>query len=62
MIDSEDNPERLFVCWDAIIPKDRSFIEGCMNYATTYDQMPVNFRLRKTGMTDGKHGNISGSI
>ncbi len=62
IIDPDDNPDQLFVCWDAIIPQDRSFIEGCMHYATTYEQMPVDFRLRETGKIDGKHGNIKGSI
>lgn len=62
MIDPEDDPERLFVCWDAIIPQDRAFIEGCMHYATTYEPMSLDFRLKQTGMTDGKHGSIKGSI
>lgn len=62
MIDPQDDPDRLFVCWDAIIPQDRSFIEGCMHYGTTYDSMPVDFPLKQTGMTDGTHGTIKGSI
>ncbi|MDE5539698.1 MAG: hypothetical protein K2J20_04355 [Bacilli bacterium] len=62
MIDPQEDPERLFVCWDSIIPSDRSFIEACMRYGTFQDKMPVDFPLKQTGMTDGKHGTIKGSI
>lgn len=62
IIDPDDNPERLFVTWDAVIPKDSSFIEACIHYATTYKQMPADFALRQTGTIDPKNGNIKGSI
>lgn len=62
MIDPDDNPERLFVTWDAVIPKDRTFIDACHKYATNYEKTPVDFRLRQTGAIDSKHGNIKGSI
>lgn len=62
LIDPDDDPERLFVTWDAVIPKDRTFIEKCHQYATTYEEMPVDFRLRQGGTIDSKHGNMKGSI
>ncbi|MDE6141995.1 MAG: hypothetical protein K2G03_05270, partial [Bacilli bacterium] len=62
MIDPDDDPERLFVTWDAVIPKDRTFINKCHEYATTYEKMPADFLLRETGTIDPKHGNIRGSI
>lgn len=61
-IDPGDDSDRLFVCWDAIVPEDRSFIEGCLYFGMTYAQMPADFRLKETGMTDGKHGSMKGSI
>lgn len=61
-IDPDDDPERVFVCWDAIIPEDRSFIEDCLCYGMAYAPMPADFRLRETGKTDGKHGSIKGSV
>lgn len=62
MIDPDDNPDRLFVTWDAIIPKDKSFIEKCMHYASLCETIPPEFRLSQTGAIDSKHGNIKGSI
>lgn len=62
IIDPDDVPERLFVCWDSIIPQDRSFIESCMHYATTYQKIPADFESTKTGKTDGKYGTVKGSI
>lgn len=29
----EDDVDRIFISWDAIIPEDRSFIEACKHYA-----------------------------
>lgn len=43
MIDPDDDPERLFVTWDAVIPKDRTFIEKCHQYATTYEECLLIF-------------------
>ncbi len=62
MIDPNDNPDRLFVCWDSIIPQDKSFIESCIHYATSYEKVPVDFILHKKGTIDPKHGSIKGSI
>lgn len=62
MIDPEDNSDRLFVCWDAVIPKDQSFLNQCWYYATTYKKMPIDFRLKQTGKIDPKNGSIKGSI
>ncbi|MDE6292771.1 MAG: hypothetical protein K2L98_03735 [Bacilli bacterium] len=61
-IDPDDNPDRLFVTWDAVIPQDRTFIEQCHKYATTYDEIPPDFILTKTGAVNPKEGNIKGSI
>lgn len=62
MIDPDDNPDRLFVTWDAIIPKDKSFIEKCMHYASMSESIPADFSLRQRGTIDSKNGNIKGSI
>lgn len=62
MYDPDDDPERLFVTWDAIIPQDRTFINKCYKYATTYEQIPADFSIRQTGAIDTKNGNIKGSI
>lgn len=58
----EDDPNRLYVCWDSIIPGDKEFIEKCIYYGTSYDKMPADFRLRQKGKIDPKHGNIANSI
>ncbi|MCX4365943.1 MAG: hypothetical protein OSJ70_09270 [Bacilli bacterium] len=62
LIDPYDDPERLFVTWDAVIPKDRTFINGCEHYARTYEEMPSNFRLSQKGTVDPKKGTLKGSI
>lgn len=31
MIDPDDDPERLFVTWDAVIPKDRNLSKNVIN-------------------------------
>lgn len=58
----EDDPERLFVCWDSIIPEDRSFIEACKYYARFTEMPDPMFALSQKGSTDPKHGTIKGSV
>lgn len=58
----EDDTQRIFVTWDAVIPKDRTFIDQCHKFARTYEQMPADFILNQTGAIDGKNGNIKGSL
>lgn len=62
MIDPDDDPERLFVTWEAVIPTDRTFIDTCYQSAREYKEMPIEMRLKQTGKIDSKHGNIKGSI
>ena len=62
MIDPEDDPEKLFVTWDAIIPKNQSFIDACKYYGLTFEEMPPLFALMQEGKTDPKNGTIHGSL
>lgn len=58
----EDDTSRLYVCWDSIIPENQEYIEKCLYYGTTYDEMPADFIIRQKGKIDPKHGNINNSI
>lgn len=58
----EDDPERLFVCWDSIIPEDRSFIEACKYYARFTEMPAPTFALSQKGSTDVRSGTIKGSV
>lgn len=58
----EDDPERLFVCWDSIIPEDRSFIEACKYYARFTEMPAPNFALSQKGATNVRSGTIKGSV
>ncbi len=60
--DPEDDPERLFICWDSIIPEDRSFIEACKHYARTLEKPAPDFMLSQKGSTDSASGTIKGSV
>ncbi len=58
----EDDLERIFVCWDSIIPEDRRFIEMCKYYARFTEKPEPNFVLSQTGATDSRSGTIKSSI
>lgn len=58
----EDDPERLFVCWDSIIPEDRAFIEACKHYARFTERPEPAFALSQRGKTDSRFGTLKGSI
>ena len=62
MIDPSEDPERLFVCWDSIVPEDRAFIEACKHYATFTERPAPGFALSQRGMADPRHGTIKGSV
>lgn len=62
LIDPEDDPEKIFVTWDAIIPKDKSFIAACIGYARSYEDVPLDFAFKQKGEIDPKNGTICGSI
>lgn len=59
----EDDPERIFISWDSIIPEDRSFIEQCTHYAkfTEKPQDPL-FSISRKGSTDPAEGTLKDSI
>lgn len=58
----EDDLERIFVCWDSIIPEDRRFIEMCKYYARFSEKPEPNFALSQTGATDVRSGTLKSSI
>lgn len=58
----EDDPERLFVCWDSVIPEDRAFIEACKHYASFTEKPDPIFALSQKGTTDPKYGSLKGSV
>lgn len=58
----EDDPERLFVCWDSIVPEDRSFIEACKYYARFTEMPAPDFTLSQRGATDVRSGTIKSSV
>lgn len=58
----EEDTDKIFVTWDAIIPKDTEFLDMCTYYARTYAKIPANFWLRRKGAIDPKNGNINDSI
>lgn len=60
--DPAEEPERIFVCWDSIIPEDRAFIEGCKYYATFKEKLDPNFILSQRGATNPAFGTIKGSV
>lgn len=62
MMDPADMPERLFVCWDSIIPEDRGFIEECKHYARFTEKPYPEFALSQRGTIDPKSGTIKTSI
>ncbi len=58
----EDDLERIFVCWDSIIPEDRSFIEMCKYYARFTEKPEPTFALSQTGATDIRSGTLKSSV
>ena len=60
--DPQDDPDRLFVCWDSIVPEDRSFLEACRYYARFIEKPDPKFVLSQKGATDPRHGTIKGSV
>lgn len=62
MIDPDDDPERLFVTWEAVIPTDTTYIETCHQCSFEFKEMPIEMRLKQTGTINPKNGNIKGSI
>ena len=62
MWDPEDNSDMLFVCFDSLIPEDRTFIEECKLYGTFRAKPEPDFMIRQKGKTDPKYGTIHGSV
>lgn len=62
MRDPAEDPERLFVCWDSIVPEDRAFIEDCKRYARFEERPDPRFVFSQRGATDPRHGTIKGSV
>lgn len=58
----EDEPERLFVCWDSVIPEDRAFIEACKYYARFTEMPDSKFAFLQRGAADLRGGTIKGSV
>lgn len=60
--EQNDDSQKLFVTWDAIIPEDSEFLDRCAHYARTYEEIPADFAFCKKGKIDPKYGNIGKSI
>jgi hypothetical protein len=57
-----DDPDRILLCWDSVIPEDRAFIEACKYYAKFTDKPDIDFALSQKGSIDPNTGIIKTSI
>lgn len=60
--DPDDNTDMLFVCFDSLIPEDRTFIEECKLYGSFRANPDPTFMIGQKGKTNPKYGTIHGSV
>lgn len=61
-INPAEDDDRIFICWDSIVPEDRAFIEVVKYYAHFTEMPEPRFILNQRGATDPATGNIKTSI
>lgn len=61
-VDPCEDSDRVFICWDSIIPEDRAFLYALMHYANLTELPSPKFVLDQRGATDPSRGTIRGSI
>lgn len=61
-VDPMNDSDRIFMCWDSIIPEDRAFIEAVKYYATFQEMPNPDFILMQRGAIDPAHGTKKTSI
>ena len=61
-IDPAEDSDRIFMCWDSLIPEDRAFINALMYYVRLTEFPEPGFVLDQRGATDPASGTIRGSI
>lgn len=61
-IDPMEDSDRIFMCWDSVVPEDRAFIEALKYYARFTEMPEPDFILKQRGATDPATGTLKTSV